>query len=77
MEICKYPIGSSEDSDGAGVGDCGDELRAGDVGSQGPLNDAVVESKNPSPTHFVTNREGTDSSSALSRRLIKRSSDRT
>jgi len=47
--VATHPVGEAKESDGAGVGDCGDELGAGDVGAERRLHDAVVEAQDAPP----------------------------
>lgn len=52
LEEERYPVRGTEDTDAAGIGDGGDELGARYVGAEGALDDAIIEPKNPSPTHL-------------------------
>jgi hypothetical protein len=47
-----YPVGEAEEAYAAGVGDGGGELRAGDVGAERRLHDAVVEAQDALPPHL-------------------------
>lgn len=48
-----YPVGEAEEADAAGVGDGGGELRAGDVGPERRLHNAVVEPQDALPPHLA------------------------